>query len=372
MQPDEIQVNITRQGTQVTARTNVVPDQGTTLDAIDEHGYEHLTAPLRQRGLVCTVEYGLSDYVVHAELPDHSALIISPPQEPATDHPPGYPESWLVTRRHPDGHTAPEIIYNSEPGGLDARFGGSTFPLLVAIDVHLDQFGLPRREQYGRLEAPNAADAVLHRAGFVCEVTYEGRYHHLPTGMTDPVEQRRAVTRAVDALRAEGFACAVEADLVDSSLPVGAHQEVGLGDRLGHLTQSLSRAGHTSQAVAALSELTAPGDGVLDRLTEALDAAADWWEGLGAETDPLYADHLRRITQHVRVSVLEIQNLRNTLADRHTEHPQHTQSDPVPAQEPRVAAALAFSPTARSRPAPNPASPAPTAAPPVARPPRTR
>ena len=34
-----------------------------------------MTTPLRQRGLACAVEYGLSDYIVHAELPDGSALI---------------------------------------------------------------------------------------------------------------------------------------------------------------------------------------------------------------------------------------------------------------------------------------------------------
>lgn len=31
-----------------------------------EYGYGHLTGPLRQRGLECTVEYGLSDYTVRA------------------------------------------------------------------------------------------------------------------------------------------------------------------------------------------------------------------------------------------------------------------------------------------------------------------
>ncbi|MGW6901048.1 hypothetical protein ACWGF2_31290 [Streptomyces sp. NPDC054919] len=35
-----------------------------------DHRHAALTAALRQRGLECTVEYGLSDYIVHAELPD--------------------------------------------------------------------------------------------------------------------------------------------------------------------------------------------------------------------------------------------------------------------------------------------------------------
>ncbi|WP_435178156.1 hypothetical protein [Actinacidiphila sp. bgisy145] len=233
--------------------------------------------------------------------------------------------------------------------------------------ARLDQLGLTSPAPF------NAADAVLHRAGFVAEVTHHGRVHHLPFGMTDPVEQRRAVTRAVDMLSAEGFAYAVEADLLDNSTPVPTDNEVNLGDRLAHLTQTLSQAGHTSQAVAVLSELTAPGDGVLDQVTNILDATADWWEGLGEAADPLYADRLRRINQQMSVSVLEIKNLRDTLADRHTPHPRQVQPTPGPAREPRVVAALAFSPSAqRSRPTPTPARPAATAAPPAARPERTR
>lgn len=369
-QPAQIAVTITRQGTRVTARTSGLPNPASTPDALGrEHGYTHLTAPLRQRGLTCTVEYGLSDYIVHAELPDGSALVISPPQEPATDHPPGHPDSWLVTRYHPDSLADHEVLYDSEPGGPHAANGASTAPLLAAIDARLDQLGLLSRE-FATFAGFNAADPVLHRAGFVSEVTHRGRFHHLPVGMTDPVEQRHTVTRAVDMLRAEGFACAVEADLLDTSLPVRTEHEVGLGDRLGHLTQEISRAGHTSQVVAALSELTAPIDGVLDRLTEALDAVADWWEGLGGTADPLYADLLRRINRQMGVSVLEIQNLRNSLADRHTAHPEHAQVAP---HERRVAAALAFSPAAqRTRPAPGPAGPAATAAPPAARPARNR
>jgi hypothetical protein len=374
MQPDQIAVTITRQGIRVTARTSGPPTQDDATGAFGpEHGYAHLTAPLRQRGLVCTVEYGLSDYIVHAELPDHSALIISPPQEPHTDHPPGHPGSWLVTRSSPFDSTMQEVLYNSEPGGPHARNGGNGAPLLAAIDVRLDQLGLLPRERRRTLEPTNAADAALHRAGFVSVVTHGGRFHHLPTGMTDPVEQHHAVTRAFDALQSEGFDVSCDPGLLDSGLPVRTGHEMTLGDRLGHLTGSISRAGHTSQAVAALSELTAPGDGVLDRLTEALDATADWWEGLGEAADPLYAARLRRINQQMSISIQAIQNLRNTLADRHTAHPRHTQLDAVTAQEPRVAAALAFSPTAqRTRPTPAPTGPAAMAAPPSTRAARTR
>ncbi|MFD8607358.1 hypothetical protein [Streptomyces sp. NPDC059631] len=53
-----------------------------------------LCSALGQRGLEGTVEYGLSDYVVHAELPDGSSLIISPPQEPPSEHPETRKAGW--------------------------------------------------------------------------------------------------------------------------------------------------------------------------------------------------------------------------------------------------------------------------------------
>ncbi|MFJ2649474.1 hypothetical protein ACIO1C_22455 [Streptomyces sp. NPDC087420] len=247
--------------------------------------------------------------------------------------------------------------------------GGDTAPLLAAIDARLDQLGLPPRAWSGPLEPLNAADGVLHRAGFVSEVTHRGRFHHLPAGMTDPVEQRHAVTTAVDILQVEGFSFSCEADLLDPSLPVRSDHQVRLGDGLSSLTRSIAQAGHTSEAVAALSELTAPGDGVLDRLTEALDETANWWDGLDSPTDPVCAAKLRRINGQLGVVVLEIRRLRDNLADRHTHHPQHGQSGPTAAREPRVAAALAFSPTARRTTPPPPSpSPAATAAVPKSRP----
>lgn len=303
-----------------------------------------MTTPLRQRGLSCTVEYGLSDYIVHAELPDGSALIISPPQEPATDHPPGYPESWLATRGHPDDFTLHEVIYDSEPDGPHAQYGGSVPRLLAAIDARLDQLGLPPRPEPRRPAQESAADAVLHRAGFVPVVLFRERFHRLPSAMTDLVEQRQMVTRAFDMLQAEGFDVSCDPD------------------RLGHLTQSIQSAAHTSQVVAALSELTAPGDGVLQRVVESLNTTADWWEGLGEPADPHYANRLRYITKKLDSYALEIRSMRGELADRHTNHPDKVQARvgqvaPEEPAAPRVAAALAVSPTAqRTTPAAPPSA----------------
>ncbi|MEU6664020.1 hypothetical protein [Streptomyces sp. NPDC046821] len=124
------------------------------------------TAAFRQRGLECTIEYGLSDYIVHAELPDGSSLIISPPQEPPSEHPES-PESWMVTRHRSAEPAVYEVVYDSEPDGPDARHSGSIPDLLTAVDARLDRLGVPPRQEQERSVEERTADATPHRAGFV-------------------------------------------------------------------------------------------------------------------------------------------------------------------------------------------------------------
>ncbi|MEU7354950.1 hypothetical protein ABZ663_32040 [Streptomyces albidoflavus] len=114
---------------------------------------------LGQRGLECTVEYGLSDYIVHAELPDGSSLIISPPQEPPSEHPEA-PESWMVTRHRSAAPDVCEVIYGSEPDGPHARHGGSVPDLLAAVDARLDQLGVPPRQERERSGKERAANVL--------------------------------------------------------------------------------------------------------------------------------------------------------------------------------------------------------------------
>ncbi|MFH9240322.1 hypothetical protein ACH4KO_26875 [Streptomyces anulatus] len=118
-----------------------------------------LCSALGQRGLECTVEYGLSDYIVHAELPDGSSLIISPPQEPPSEHPES-PESWMVTRHRSAEPAVYEVIYDSEPHGPHARHGGSVQDLLSAVDARLDQLGVPPRQEQERSGKARAATAL--------------------------------------------------------------------------------------------------------------------------------------------------------------------------------------------------------------------
>jgi hypothetical protein len=341
MPPDagRIQVTIAQQDGRITARTRgpVDPGEGTSASGQDD-GHAQLTTPLRQRGLQCTVECGLPARTVRAELPDHSTLTISPPQAPRAVRPPGPPTSWLATRTHPYDTAVHSVVYNSRPGGPHAQHHGDVPPLLAAIDTLLDRLGVLPRGPIATFARVNAADSILHRAGFVAKVTSRGRLHYLPAAVTDPVEQRRAVTCAVDALQAEGIIVSCERALLGSSAPVHGDRPIPLGDQLVDLARSIALADDTTQAVAWLSELTAPEDGVLDRLTEVLDATANWWESLAGPADPLHADRLRQVTRMLTVSFLEIRELRDTLADRPAAHPRATTQDRIEASASRCAA----------------------------------
>ncbi|MGQ4352887.1 hypothetical protein [Streptomyces drozdowiczii] len=200
---DNVLVTFEREDSHVRAWINA--SSSPPAASAQDHRYATLTAALRQRGLECTVEYGLSDCIVHAELPDGSSLIISPPQEPPSENP-ETPESWMATRHRSAEPAAYEVIYDSEPDGPDARNGGSVPHLLSAIDARLDRLGVPPRQDRGPSAEEHAAGSVLHRAGFVPAVAVGGaRYYRLPSAMTDPAEQRLAVTRAVGMLQADGF-----------------------------------------------------------------------------------------------------------------------------------------------------------------------
>ncbi|MFB7463138.1 hypothetical protein ACFCZ1_06455 [Streptomyces sp. NPDC056224] len=235
MHQDNPLITFEREGPHITAWTSTSSSPVVSAGPKEDHGYGYLTAPLRQRGLEVTVEYGLSDYIVHAALPDGSSLIISPPQEPPSEDT-EFPESWTAIRHRDTRPSVYEEIYDSEPDGPNARYGGSVPSLLAAIDTRLDQLGVPPRPEQQRSSQEHAADAVLHRAGFIAAVSFDGeRYHRLPTAMTDPTEQRRAVTRAFAALQDEGFTVLCDSALLTSkgrspidrnALPVSAQPRV--------------------------------------------------------------------------------------------------------------------------------------------------
>ncbi|MFE9011813.1 hypothetical protein [Streptomyces cyaneofuscatus] len=159
-----------------------------------------LCSALGQRGLEATVEYGLSDYIVHAELPDGSSLIISPPQEPPSEHPES-PESWLVTRHRSVEPAVYEVIYDSEPDGPHARHGGSVPDLLSAVDARLDQLDVPprqRQERSGKDRAANVVppDSSPSRASVARASSPSTGQHVLPTGPPPESSARAALPPA--------------------------------------------------------------------------------------------------------------------------------------------------------------------------------
>ncbi|MCZ4101290.1 hypothetical protein G3I60_35580 [Streptomyces sp. SID13666] len=195
--------------------------------------HTHITTPLRQRGLQCDIEFGLSAYIVRVSLPDDSCLIIGPPQEPPSERPPGDPEGWVVTRQHQDHSELFEVLYDSSPStdpGVperpEARHGGSATPVIEAIDQRLAQLGL--------LPLPDGSDTSLR---------------------VPPASQPGAPEPAVDA--------------------TGDVAGYVYGDALLALTDRLNGAASHAEAAALLHQVLDPINGLLERLGEFFEAAGE-------------------------------------------------------------------------------------------------
>ncbi|MEU2131777.1 hypothetical protein [Streptomyces sp. NPDC018352] len=194
------------------------------------HRHQHITTPLRQRGLECDIEFGLSAYIVRVSLPDSSYLIIGPPQEPSSDRTQGNPEGWIVTREHPHDQASHEVLYDSAPSAdpgvperPEARHGGSIPPLIKAIDQRLTQLGVLASP------VPPAGNALAPPA--------------TPT---------------------------LHAPAVPGTASVYVY-----GDSLLALTDQLKGAESHADAALLLHQVLAPIDGLLDQLGEFFDAAGE-------------------------------------------------------------------------------------------------
>ncbi|WP_405361936.1 hypothetical protein OG535_29180 [Kitasatospora sp. NBC_00085] len=345
MHPDRVSVLFTDKGDGINAHVFGPFTPDTPGDSSNRRRYADITLPLEQRGLDCTVDFGLDDYIVNAELPDGSHLTTSPER---SDYPDDTPPGWLVTRANPDDPDLFEIVYDSQAGGPQQFNAGSVPHLLAGIDARLDQLGVATREQAAAVQ--QRAESLLHRAGFVPVVRIHESHHRLPAAMTDPGERQEALGRALDLLRSEGYGYAFPADLLPAPpRPAVTTLTDQLSSALAQTGQTIEQAGHTQEVVEALSGLTAPGDGILDRVIGVLDQTASWWEGLGGAADPHYAARLRYIAEQADGYVQEIRAMRGDLADRHAPHPGRLRPTPQPARaeaanHARVAAALATSP----------------------------
>ncbi|MFJ4973256.1 hypothetical protein [Streptomyces sp. NPDC088755] len=245
--------------------------------------HAHITTPLRARGLTCDIEFGLSTYIVRVPLPDDSHLIIGPHQEPVSDRPPGDPEGWIATREHPIDQSVFEVIYDSSPSDdpgspqrPEARHGGSAEPLIAAIDHRLAQLGLlPSPELHTfevtqdatvsfTLQARDLADAHERiaepestEAGADTALDGDTRLTHITYGSahdTDSTVGRNTTAVSATTATAVSTACS---------------------DALLELTDQINGSTSHTQAAALLRQVLDPEDGVLARLADSLEAAAD-------------------------------------------------------------------------------------------------
>lgn len=167
-------------------------------------------------------------------------------------------------------------------------------------------------------------------------------YHRAPTGL-DPGAENQLATEAVARLRAAGYHVDCDEDFDTDRRPA---RYPTLGSSVAHLAERLREATTTRDAADALTELTAPHDGVLAAIEQVLYATADFHYHLGAAADPYIARRLRHLAdKHLHVLRTDLIHTRNALADRHAPHPSRsTCTGEVPANERERSAVCACPP----------------------------
>ncbi|QMU67321.1 hypothetical protein [Streptacidiphilus sp. P02-A3a] len=321
-----------------------------------------ISAALESRGLSCGLEQGISETFILAPLPDGRNLLITPPQEPAEEQPPG---AWLAMALR-ESDAGCEMWWDSETTGPDHAHLGIG-PLLAAVDRRLDGLGVVPRPDPRPVLNEAGAHPSLYRAGFVPVELPTGRFHRLPLGMTDHDEQRGAVTRAIGSLRFEGFEVQCPPELLTED-PRAHHATRARDFGVDHLAAFVSdHARHTRDVVAALDEIASPLDGTLAQAVAALHAAADWWQHLGGPDAERHLYRLHLMATEIDRRTVEVRTLRGELADRHTAKPPGPRAGaPAPPgrDSSRAQAARATSPSARHTPS--------TGTPPAAQPPASQ
>lgn len=366
MHVDNPLATLYREGLRVKARLDwSEPKPVASPDPRLEHGLSPITAFLRRRWVECTAEFGLSDYYVHADLPDGGELIISPPQEPSTEHPPGQPDSWTVLHR--DANSREEAIYDSGPDGTHAQNGGSVPKLLAFINERLDLAGAPPSPEQERLSKQRAAHTFLQQAGFLPGEVHDGEQHYRLPSTLDLAEEQRAVTWALDRLDEVYVPTSYDDSLLRSPETTWT-DEPSFGDRLDELAGTVEAATHPRQVLAALSEVTDPVDGVLRHVVEILNTTAATWENLGQPA--AHAIRLRDTAEHFQLQMIKLLGLGSDMAGSAADRPSGPEASAArTASTPRTRAARASSPAAaRHHPAPTKPAPPDGRTPPPASP----
>lgn len=190
------------------------------------------------------------------------------------------------------------------------------------------------------------AHSILERTDWVPVVRVHEHYHRLPTGLNGAEETRLAI-RTVARLRTVGYHVDCDGDF-DTDLREPHH--LPLGAQVAHLAERIRAATTTGEVAEVLTELTAPGDGILAAIDEVLEATADFYTGLGQPADPHAATRLRHLAVERLAGVrADLAHSRNELADRHAPHPgRSTCTEEVPATEHERSAVCACPPPPRT------------------------
>ncbi|MEV0577116.1 hypothetical protein [Streptomyces sp. NPDC050392] len=209
------------------------------------------------------------------------------------------------------------------------------------LDIRRD----PHSEELLARGGDSEAHSVLQRVGFIAVVRVHETYHRAPTGLADRDEERLA-TGAVARLRAAGYQVDCGEEFDTDSRPT---RRQPLGSKVAHLAERIREATSTDETAEALTELTAPHDGVFAAWEEILTATADFHDGLGQAADPHIARRLRYLADwHLRILRTDLDVTRNALADRHAPHPgRSTCTEEVPTTERERSAVCACPPPPR-------------------------
>ncbi|MFD3760496.1 hypothetical protein [Streptomyces sp. NPDC058622] len=119
-------------------------------------------------------------------------------------------------------------------------------------------------------------------------------------------------------MKAAGYTTLHDPDFAPSPM---TFLDLTIGGQVANLAGRIRAAEHSEDATAALTELVAPGDGVLPATIAVLEAAADFFAGLGDQADPAHAARIRYLAEKIDTVTIEISSYRSALADRHTAHP---------------------------------------------------
>ncbi|WP_198358185.1 hypothetical protein [Streptomyces fildesensis] len=165
-------------------------------------------------------------------------------------------------------------------------------------------------EPSGSVSAKGATDdlsaTLLKHAGFQQIKDWHGRRHRLPT--TTPQADRSAIaSHAAEMLQAARYSVDLDPDLDTSRLttPTDPHGLRVAGGKVLRLTDRIKGAANPAVAAHAVDHLLDPTDGVLIRLHEAFEAAAETITDLDEDAFEL-ADRFTLACEHLTAAVEEL------------------------------------------------------------------